>query len=408
MLQDLQKRCAQLGRVDAILIGGDIAFRADPVEYQAANAWIQKLIACCNCPLERVYVVPGNHDIDRDVIRRERAIQNAQKTISQQTLDRRSKELMDQLTDKTVGHTLFAPLSAYNEFAKSFDCQVYPKKFFWKQSLQLRDDVTLRLYGLTSTLLSGAVNAAGTQDDTRDSLFLSEWQTVFDPQDNVVNAVIAHHPPDWYADHEAVEDAVRGRTTLQFFGHRHRQGNIRDPQYMRFEAGALNPDRNELEWHPAYNLIDLTVEGEGDDRELLISAYFMTWQNAKPERYVNIQDTTGSEVWKHRIAIPGARRLVDAPNTEILSSRPAVAVQSTQLVATQEVPMNEVSPRRLVTRWWRLPMNARRDIALSLGLIDEAEVALPEPERYGLALTRAGERNQIEELTHQVEKWESQ
>lgn len=407
MLQDLQARCADLGRVDVILIGGDIAYQADPLEYQAARSWIDDLIARCNCPLERVYMVPGNHDIARDVIKHERSIQNAHRTINQQPLNRRSKELMDQLTDGAVGHTLFAPLAAYNEFAKAFNCQVYPTKLFWKENLSLREDVTLRIHGLTSTILSGAVNEAGGQDDARDSLFLSDWQMVFDPADNVVNAVISHHPPDWFADHEAVEDSVRGRTSLQFFGHRHRQGSIRDPQYMRFEAGALNPDRNELEWHPTYNLIQLSVEGEGAARELLISAHFMTWQNAKPERYVNVLDTNGSAVWKHRIAIPGTKTADTSAAAMPATDAPGTATV-TSVAEVQEIAMNELSTRRLVTRWWRLPMNARRDIALGLGLIVDAEIALPEPERYGLALSRAGERNQLAELTREVEKWEQQ
>ncbi|MEO8060525.1 MAG: metallophosphoesterase [Burkholderiales bacterium] len=406
MLQDLRARCVDLGNVDAILIGGDIAYRADPSEYQSANAWIAELVGACGCPLERVFVVPGNHDVDRGIIKRERSIQNAQRTISLVPLNQRSDELIAQLRDTAVGHTMFAPLAAYNDFAKNFDCQLYPKKLFWKQDLPLRDDVALRIYGLNSTLLSGAVNGEGGQDDTRDSLFMSHWQTVFDPVEDVVNAVLSHHPPDWFADHEGVEEAVRGRTTLQFFGHRHRQGNIRDRQYMRFEAGAMNPDRNELAWHPSYNLVRLSVVGEGADRQLRIQAHFMTWQSAAPERYVRVVDSNASDVWEHTIAIPGRPR-IQAPITTSAVTAPAAAT-TTPPSAYEGIAMTEKSTRRLVTRWWRLPMNARREIALDLKLIDESEVALPEPERYGLALARAGERKKIEELTQEVEKWENQ
>src|SRR3546814_5092279 len=63
MVQDVRDRVAELGPIGAILIGGDIAFKAHPDEYACALAWIEQLIAVTGCSHERVYVVPGNHDV---------------------------------------------------------------------------------------------------------------------------------------------------------------------------------------------------------------------------------------------------------------------------------------------------------------------------------------------------------
>jgi hypothetical protein len=408
MIQDVRSRCAASGSwVDAIFIGGDIAYRADPVEYGAADRWIDDLIASCGCSLEKVYVVPGNHDVDRGIIKRHRNIQNAQAMIAGAPAAQRAGELRAQLTDEAVGHAVFEPLAAYNEFAKRFDCQVYPTHLLWKQDISLRHDVTLRLHGVTSTLLSGAVGNPD-QNDTRDSLYLSPWQTVFDPADNVVNAVMSHHPPDWFMDHEAVEAAVRGRTALHFFGHRHTQGNVRDPQYMRFEAGALNPDPNELSWHPAYNIIDLKVEGEGEHRRLHIDTQFMSWQAGQPERYIRLVSSEDTEIWHHEIRIPAPVGLPPVHQATPVTATVTTSLPAVVAVDPGSVVMSEQSKRRIVTRWWRLPMDARREIALKLQLIVEAEIELPEPERYGLALMRAGERGKIAELTQEIEKWETQ
>jgi len=70
--------------------------------------------------------------------------------------------------------------------------------------------------------------------------------------------------------------------------------------------------------------------------------------------------------------------------------------------------MGEQSTRNLVIRWWGLPMAARREIALRLGLISEDEVSLPEPERYARALLRAKERNQLEQVAEEIDKWSKQ
>lgn len=357
MIQDARARTDTLGKIDAILLGGDIAYRADPIEYVAASRWISELAQACGCSLERVFVVPGNHDVDRGIIAQKRGIQYAQRAITSASDADRAGELKSQLEDSSVGHAHFEPLAAYNDFAKSFNCQVYPAKLFWKQDLNLRDDVVLRIHGLTSTVLSGAV-VNGKQDEKRGELYLSPWQAVLNPADDVVNVVISHHPPDWFMDHDDVEDKTRARAALHFFGHKHRQRCVRDMHYARFDAGAVNPDPNELAWHPAYNIIRVEVAGNGPARTLQIEANLFTWQT-QPECYVHIKDTAaqGSDIWRHSIPIPGRTDAKTASALPVPFAPPLNPPDG-------EAAMGEQSTRRLVTRWWRLPMNARREIAV--------------------------------------------
>src|ERR1700687_5427027 len=88
---------------------------------------------------------------------------------------------------------------------------------------------------------------------------LAPCKRYLDPVDGVVNAVMCHHPPDWFMDHDDIEDAVRGRAAIHFFGHKQRQRIHTDAGYVRFSSGAVNPDRYEIGWEPGYNLIELTT-----------------------------------------------------------------------------------------------------------------------------------------------------
>src|SRR3546814_6999522 len=109
----------------------------------------------------------------------------------------------DLFEDPETSDALLRPLAAYNNFAKLFSCQIYsPDHLYWKQDIDLDGGVKLRLNGLTSTLLSGRNG----QDDERPHLYLSPLQTVLSPEDDVVNLVIAHHPPDWCKDTDEIED----------------------------------------------------------------------------------------------------------------------------------------------------------------------------------------------------------
>lgn len=69
--------------------------------------------------------------------------------------------------------------------------------------------------------------------------------------------------------------------------------------------------------------------------------------------------------------------------------------------------MGNADTRNLVFRFWNLTSSQRREIMLRLRLITPQEISLPEPERYGRGLIRAGERQQLAELAHEVAQKES-
>jgi 3',5'-cyclic AMP phosphodiesterase CpdA len=48
-----------------ILVSGDIAFSGQSAEYDTAKSWLNRLCAALGCPPEDVWVVPGNHDVER-------------------------------------------------------------------------------------------------------------------------------------------------------------------------------------------------------------------------------------------------------------------------------------------------------------------------------------------------------
>lgn len=123
LLRDVRDRARDLGPVKAILIGGDIAYQGATAEYQAAMNWIQDLVSVAGCSMERVFVVPGNHDIDRTIIASSPAVRNTQAAIVRASSERREQEFCAQIRDGDTGRSLVAPLAAYNDFAKNFNCQ---------------------------------------------------------------------------------------------------------------------------------------------------------------------------------------------------------------------------------------------------------------------------------------------
>lgn len=407
MMRDLTAQIKVLGPVGAILIGGDVAFKGAPDEYATAWTWIQQLAAITTCPLERIFVVPGNHDVDRAVVEKSVPTQNAQHVIATATPADREWRLSQQLGHEASGQSLFLPHAAYNEFAAPLMCQIWPAKPFWHQDIDLDGGVKLRIHGLTSTLLSGKDG----KDDVQGGLYVGPRQTVLDPTPNTANMVLVHHPIDWLVDGEAVDDALTGRAAFHLFGHKHKQRAVMADNYVRIGAGAINPSRGEQPYQPGYNLIELQVEGAGADRRIAVSLHQRRLQD-NPEIFGPILTQQGGAIFRASIPVPEEEPLpvIDAGAPVMQATghtlAPAVGTEAIE-IQDAEAAMGEPDTRDLLFRFWRLTSRQRRTIALELALLDKDELKLPEPERYGRALIRAGERNLINEVAAAVARLEN-
>ncbi|KKA10421.1 hypothetical protein VP03_29445 [Sinorhizobium meliloti] len=413
MMRDLAEQVQKLGHVGAILIGGDVAFKAAPEEYQTARVWIQQLSQISGCPKERIFVVPGNHDVDRGIIKGSVQIQNVQHAIASTALSNREWKLKQQLRDATTGALLLEAHSAYNDFAAPFGCQIWPAKPFWHQDIELERGMALRIYGLTSTLLSGREG----NDDNEGDLYLSPLQTVLDPAPNTLNLVLCHHPIDWLDDSDAVDDALTTRAAFHLFGHKHRQRLVMDPSYVRFAAAAVNPSRDEKPYDPGYNLIRLEVHGAGAERRVNIEVRQRRMQ-VNPERFISIQTNNGSDVFTSTISVPeeaGIPALERSPAVEATNAQVPAASAVTQTLGGSsgtnamqdaEATMGEEDTRDLLYRFWSLTSSQRREIATNLGLLKEGDMKLPEPERYGRALILAAELKIMDRVAAEVAKLE--
>ena len=196
------------------------------------------------------------------------------------------------------------------------------------------------------------------------------------------------------------------RAAVHLFGHRHRQRITIASTYIRFDAGAVNPDRNESGWKPAYNFIRLEVEGSGAERFLNIEAHLLEWQSS-PELYRAAIAHNGEDMHRHRIAIPGRTLAMTTISRTTRDMVVASMVAPLDAELDVEAVMSNECTRNLVFRFWNLTISQRREIAFSLGLIEQNELSLPDPERYGRALRRAGERDLLDELARKIKEVEN-
>lgn len=97
-------------------------------------------------------------------------------------------------------------------------------------------------------------------------------------------------------------------------------------------------------------------------------------------------------------------------NSAVQPAHRLLAVVSEPIVqepdAYLEMMMGNPTTKHLIDRFWDLDASDRREVALQLALITEEEVALPERQRYDLALVRASERDLLDQLEKLMEERE--
>ncbi len=137
LVSDCESRTKAIGQaVDALLVTGDIAYAGQDQEYVSALSWLKELADRCGCAPDRIFVVPGNHDVDRHIVKSNPAVRNAQAAIVD--TDHKESTLRDQFRYIETGRSLLAPLNEYNNFAARFACQLFPPDhLFWQQAMAL-------------------------------------------------------------------------------------------------------------------------------------------------------------------------------------------------------------------------------------------------------------------------------
>jgi hypothetical protein len=370
LIRDLTRLVAVGGSVDGVLVGGDIAKTAGPDQYEDATKWLEEVCAAGECPTERVWVVPGNHDIDRkahnSVLWRPYLFDLVRTAISQGDFAEIDRLIRDWFLIDASADRLFDSLAAYNEFAASMNCPSTPGLPSWTDLTMDLEGLQVQLTGLSSVIFSDT-----TDMEHRPSLALGLRQCEFDRADGRIQIAFVHHPPEWIGDWSHVERYFLSRVHLLLFGHEHRfaTDQLENEGTVIVRAGAVGPEAGEAEEYvPSWNLITL----RRDDPCIEITIEPRLWSRDQTHFVAHPDGTTVRRV---RIDLQEVERtgskITEAPVEEI-----GVMSASPLLPSPDEVAAGELLPpapergraRQITVRFLKLPRTAQLSIASDLGV----------------------------------------
>lgn len=346
--RDLPKQIERVGGgLDFIAFSGDVAYAGKAEEYElAVKYFFEPLLEVTEVAREQLFIVPGNHDVDRDLV----ALINPE--IAQSLTDR--ERVREVLEDERRRQALFQPLSAYEQFIGNFfggaPEHAILETLLYSCVQQVRAEApSVALVGLNSTWLSGFNKDAGGKVDDRGKLLVGEKQ-VIDAYQEVeraeVKIALMHHPTSWLKefDERDIDRWLGSKFDFVLRGHLHKPNFIIQEalgvDLINIPAGSVYKNR---EWLNGYNLVKIDFENR-------VGRIILRRYSAQRLEWVKDVQSTGDKLdgekeFKLRGALgqPAPIRETAAISVEGAVGRPGVA----QSAASQVLA--EISPA-----WFRL------------------------------------------------------
>lgn len=240
LLDDIRTRYSGQNKPDLVFITGDVAFSGQAEEYLLAEDFINKLKEATSVPAERLFIIPGNHDINRSL--EEDAFRGVRIALKD------AIEVDKFFANEGRRKTLFRRERAFRNFVN----RVAPldKGRYSPSSYAHSKQTSVGHINIRVSLLDSAWLAEGGETDIG-TLLIGEPQIIEGSQttDRTLNFGLVHHPFAWLLEFEQipVENLLLDRVHIMLRGHVHsadqRSVEALERRLIFFTAGATYQTR---------------------------------------------------------------------------------------------------------------------------------------------------------------------
>ena len=215
LLRDVGERIAQDGlRPDFVAVTGDLAFTGKPAEYELVRQFLDELLRVTGLGKGRLFPVPGNHDVDRDLITR------GAQAIGDGLTDRDGAN--DVLATPADRQLMMARFRGYRAFINDYLGGRLPfddERYFYVHSLDLAG-LRVAIMGLNSAWVSASV------EDRAKGLLIGERQAraalaAADKAGAAIRIALLHHPLDWLREFDRDDSSTMLADGCHFILHGH-------------------------------------------------------------------------------------------------------------------------------------------------------------------------------------------
>ncbi len=390
LIDDLKRNANKtLENVKGILVTGDIAYSGTEVEYKKAKDFLDEVCEIFKIKYSDVYCVPGNHDVNQDIISKSDFISIAHNKIeSAMNIDAADVEFSKYISDDQM-NILFAPFKNYNDFAKRYECAISKEEFFWEKEFTLADNFKMKIVGINSAFIS-------TKDDGKlnKTMFIGQAQ-VPDYYKDAATLLMCHHPPEFWKFKDQMLSKLNKRADIQLYGHMHLQSVDFNDENVMLYSGALHPTRT-VDWSPRYNWISIDGEMKNDERVLSIEIFPRCLSNDRNRFVFDSEYVQAGEKLTNEINIDRKR---EKDLSDILEETNCLLVNE-QFIANEDG--EAIDERVLIYNLCEVSWTKQMEILMKLGLIVDSDRYKDNHVIIKIAIDRAKELNKLKELFNEI------
>jgi predicted MPP superfamily phosphohydrolase len=254
---------------DIIVLTGDIAYSGKRAEYDLARTWITtELLPAASIDVDRLVIVPGNHDVDRS------RVDFVAQQVARGIRDERNQQRVTEVLDGEGSGLLLRRLDEFMAFVNDLGAAGAPLVRPWYQAIFEIEGMTLHCAALASSWLS-----ADDSDYGGLLLGLRQCNEVMSGADHADVVLVAlHHPWDYVAEWDRRSSLVEIERSAGMV----LRGHLHEPRYdyrestrhaglIELAAGACY----ETSQHPnSFHLIELRPRAPKERRARIHVRYW--------------------------------------------------------------------------------------------------------------------------------------
>lgn len=292
LLEDINHRSEyNIPNLNCVFVTGDIAFSGatrSKKEYEQANAWLTALTQSLALRKQDLYLVPGNHDVQRNIHNKN---SNARRLIQELREGRESIDVA--LASRNDKKFLVNRLKNYLNFSLEFgpaDRSI--EQLYWVHTIDIPFGLSIRIAGLNTALLC--------QDDKDEQkLFLGKEQlsNTFQPgigKSNEIAITLTHHPLEWLRDSQDVSKWIRSESDIHLSGHVHianseelRRGS--GTNFIHVVSGAVHNERQQIGVPEGHGYSYGSIQMNEKDGALFLLIWPRRWSSENTDFRVDVE-----------------------------------------------------------------------------------------------------------------------
>ncbi|MEO0909912.1 MAG: metallophosphoesterase, partial [Pseudomonadota bacterium] len=278
--------------LEFIVLTGDITFSGRPEQFVFfEDIFLSRLFHTIEREIP-VFVVPGNHDQDRNLLS---AINP--NILSGTTTCSDADDFFDHTASQFV---LNAPFQSFYQYTEGTKYDIRGSGLSWADTFDTRDGLKIGISGLNDAWASGFAEMSKDTSDRKLLISGSQIQSAIPSQTDLdLKLLLVHHPLSWYTPQVAneVKRTLFSKFDLVHFGHVHtiydlEQHILPNSKYSSAPGFAFHiADRSTGHDHPrGFSIIEVDVTDTGKQAELLYHKYSPSFSDTGFARFRDLDD----------------------------------------------------------------------------------------------------------------------